>query len=96
MKIVIDIPEKVKEEFDKANKNDINFSFYDYNSVIGKAIRNGTPLSTERTGHWILYEECAIWGRTYKCSECKTMIDIKTNYCPYCGARMVGDNNEID
>lgn len=53
MKIVIDIPEEVKEEFDKANKNDINFSFYDYNSVIGKAIRNGTPLSTERTGHWI-------------------------------------------
>ena len=42
MKIVIDIHEEVKETFDKAD--DINFCFYDYNSVIGKAIRNGTPL----------------------------------------------------
>ena len=42
MKLIIDIPEEVKETFDKAD--DINFCFYDYNSVIGKAIRNGTPL----------------------------------------------------
>ena len=45
MKIVIDIPEEVKETFDKAD--DINFCFYDYNSVIGKAIRNGIPLPKE-------------------------------------------------
>lgn len=42
MKLIIDIPEEVKETFDKADN--INFCFYDYNSVIGKAIRNGTPL----------------------------------------------------
>lgn len=42
MKIVIDIPKEVKEAFDKAD--DINFCFYDYNSMIGKAIQNGTPL----------------------------------------------------
>ena len=44
MKLVIDIPQEVKEAFDKASKDDINFCFYDYNSVIGKAIKNGTPL----------------------------------------------------
>ena len=44
MKLVIDIPQEVKEAFDKANKDDINFCFYDYNSVIGKAIKYGTPL----------------------------------------------------
>lgn len=44
MKIVIDIPEEVKDAFDNASNEDINFSYYDYNSVIGKAIRNGTPL----------------------------------------------------
>lgn len=41
-KYVIDIPEETKQAFD--NADDINFSFYDYNSVIGKAIRNATPL----------------------------------------------------
>ena len=42
MKLIIDIPEDVKETFNETE--DINFSFYDYNSVIGKAIRNGIPL----------------------------------------------------
>lgn len=41
-KYVIDIPEETKQAFD--NADDINFSYYDYNSVIGKAIRNATPL----------------------------------------------------
>ena len=48
MKLVIDIPQKVKEAFDKASKDDINFCFYDYNSVIGKAIKYGTPLDDVR------------------------------------------------
>ena len=41
MKRIIDIPEEVIEAFENG---DINFSYYDYNSVIGKAIRNSTPL----------------------------------------------------
>ena len=48
MKLVIDIPQEVKEAFDKASKDNINFCFYDYNSVIGKAIKNGTPLDDIR------------------------------------------------
>lgn len=44
MKLIIDIPEEVKQAFDNARNEDINFSFYDCNSVIGKAIRNGIPL----------------------------------------------------
>ena len=44
MKFVIDIPDEVKDAFDNASNEDINFSYYDYNSVIGKAIKNGTPL----------------------------------------------------
>jgi len=45
MKLIIDIPKEVKEKFNKTDN--INFCFYDYNSFIGKAIRNGTPLSEE-------------------------------------------------
>lgn len=47
MKLIIEIDEEVKEAFDKAD--DINFCFYDYNSVIGKAIQNGIPLDDIRT-----------------------------------------------
>lgn len=44
MQIVIDIPEEVKEVFDKTKEGDLKGSYYDYNSIIGKAIQNGTPL----------------------------------------------------
>ena len=44
MQVVIDIPEEVKEVFDKAKEDDLKGSYYDYNSIIGKAIQNGTPL----------------------------------------------------
>lgn len=45
MKYIIELPEEVKEIFDNATKDDIYGSYYDYNSVIGNAIKNGTPLS---------------------------------------------------
>ena len=44
MKYIIELPEEVKEKFDNATKDDIYGSYYDYNSVIGNAIKNGTPL----------------------------------------------------
>jgi hypothetical protein len=47
MKIVIDIPEEVKQTFDNAKTGDLYGNYYDYNSLIGKAIRNGTPLPKE-------------------------------------------------
>lgn len=43
MKYIIELPEKVKEKFDNATKEDIYGNYYDYNSVIGNAIKNGTP-----------------------------------------------------
>ena len=66
MKLVIDIPQEVKEAFDKASKDNINFCFYDYNSVIGKAIKNGTPLEDIETlkhrsfieGFYEAYQSC--------------------------------------
>ena len=42
MKRIIDIPEEVIEAFENG---DINFCYYDYNSLIGKAIRNSTPIN---------------------------------------------------
>lgn len=58
MQIVIDIPEEVKEVFDKAKEDDLKGSYYDYNSIIGKAIQNGTPLPK---GHGRLGDLDKIW-----------------------------------
>ena len=49
MKLIIDIPEETKQAFDRANNDDINFCFYDYNSVVGKAIKNGIVLPDNPT-----------------------------------------------
>ena len=43
MKLIIDLPDEVKTLFDNADISDLR-DFYDFNSTIGKAIKNGTPL----------------------------------------------------
>ena len=44
MKLIIDIPEEVKQTFDNAKNEDLYGNYYDRNSLIGKAIQNGIPL----------------------------------------------------
>ena len=44
MQIIIDIPEEVKQTFDNAKNEDLYGNYYDYNSLIGKAIQNGISL----------------------------------------------------
>lgn len=45
-----------------------------------------------KTGHWIDHQK----GRWIyaKCSECETVHDTQTNYCPNCGARMESEDKE--
>lgn len=40
----------------------------------------------EKTGHWIDHQEDR-WIYA-KCSECETVHDTRTNYCPHCGEKM--------
>lgn len=46
----------------------------------------------KKSGTWIDHED----GRWVyaQCSECGTIHDVKTNYCPTCGADMRGTENE--
>lgn len=77
MKLVIDIPEEVKKTFDNASKADIyETPYYDFNSVIGRAIQNGIPLPK---GHGRLIDadkivaeatECMKYPANYKYMEC--------------------------
>ncbi len=44
VELVIKIPEEVKQTFDNAKNEDLYGNYYDYNSLIGKAIQNGIQL----------------------------------------------------
>lgn len=44
-----------------------------------------------RHGHWIGVD----YDTFFECSECKNMTDWQRyKYCPYCGARMDGEQND--
>lgn len=43
-----------------------------------------------KTGHWINHQEDR-WIYA-KCSECGTVHDTRTNYCPNCGAKMESED----
>ena len=47
-----------------------------------------------RHGRWVVID--AEEPRRYGCSECKRLSWHMENYCGNCGARMDGDDNEID
>ena len=44
MKLIIDIPEEVKQAFDCAESNDLKGCYYDHGGVVGNAIKNGVPI----------------------------------------------------
>ena len=50
------------------------------------------PSVTQKSGKWIDYQD----GRWIyaKCSECGTVHDTRSNYCPSCGAKMESEDKE--
>ena len=50
------------------------------------AIKMAINALGEKKGHWIDHQ----MGRWIyaKCSECGTVWDVKSNFCPNCGCRM--------
>lgn len=44
MKLIVDIPEEVKQEFDKTESIALKGAYFDLDGIIGKAIQNGIPL----------------------------------------------------
>ena len=64
-----------------------------FNRVIRKTVEEVKANFSPKTGRWIMKE--GIYGVAY-CSECDFELHINnTNYCPYCGARMVeGEEDE--
>ena len=65
----------------------------DINAISNKLIF-GKGFNENRTGRWTLAE----MGDTdlYECSLCKTRKTYKPPFCPHCGAKMEGEDNEKD
>ena len=95
IKLVIKIPQK--------EYNDTLQGVFSID-VFREAVKNGIPLGealeNQKTGHW---EETTLANgrKGMKCSNCGCEpIEIflygyvYSDYCPYCGAKMEGGNNE--
>ena len=66
MRLIIDIPKEVKQTFDNAKNEDLYGNYYDRNSLIGKAIQNGTPIPDNAT-------MLSVTEWADKCRECGKM-----------------------
>ena len=86
LKPTIGIYEKITVESDTIGKD-----FVEAFKMSVKALEN------QKTGHWETICPITSWQFTrdhYKCSECGTHWEYTFNYCPNCGAKMEGENNE--
>ena len=66
-------------------------------SLVGRIIfmLEGMPAidaQPVRHGCWLFYAQKN--GYLWKCSKCKGNFDQQFSYCPHCGSRMDGENNE--
>lgn len=77
MKYIIELPEEVKEKFDNATKDDIYGSYYDYNSVIGNAIKNGTPLEEIPNPCIECSQNCCVCELNGEKCECQKVYVVK-------------------
>lgn len=50
--------------------------------------------SAQETGTWIDYQK-GKWIYA-QCNKCGTVWDVKSNYCPHCGAKMEGEQDGND
>lgn len=73
IELVIKIDEKVKRAFDYAKSNDFKDGYYDHGGLIGKAIKNGTPLPK---GHGRLIDADAFERRCMFDSSIEDMQDV--------------------
>lgn len=77
MKYIIELSKEVKEKFDNATKDEIYGSYYDYNSVIGNAIKNGTPLEEIPNPCIECSQNCCVCELNGEKCECQKVYVVK-------------------
>ena len=68
-------------------------------SLYLREVLDGIPAADvvgRKTGKWILpNNEVAVYLNEWICSACNNLIDGKHNYCPNCGAQMIGGDEDV-
>ena len=68
-------------------------------SLYLREVLDGIPAADvvgRKTGKWILpNNEVAVYLNEWICSACNNLIDGKHNYCPNCGAQMIGGDDDV-
>ena len=67
--------------------------------LINEYVIKKVPSTEQKRGKWI---KSGRWGRVYKCNRCGNYLDFdgvnvgrgSTNFCPNCGAKMEGADDE--
>ena len=74
---------------DKQQALDVLINSVKVDMMYDLAKENAGEFVQKRTGHWIDHQ---MYRWIYaKCSECETVHDTQTNFCPNCGADMRGE-----
>ena len=100
-KAVLDIVRFANKWLFDARSNNVDTDIA-FDGIISKIYDLPSVTPKEKTGHWIMLNECANSG--YYCSEChKKVIKEgwsgtikKIKYCPNCGAKMVEPQESED
>ena len=85
----------IKDLCDISNNSDMPEDWHRGMSVAISALSRG-PSADRPQGEWIGVEED--WRHQiefWKCSECDFAASSMYNYCPNCGARMKGADDEV-
>lgn len=63
-------------------------------SFVRRLVKGTPTVDSVKHGRWI--EEKFIDGRMAQCSACGGWSTMPSRYCPNCGAKMDGENDETD
>ena len=89
MKIIVDIPEIYRDNYKSVYNGSLKAA-----EILNAIINNGTEVKQSK---WIIYTDCEGKTRTCTCNLCGYETGKHTwenpNYCPDCGAEMVGDTD---
>ena len=80
-----DVLDAIYEKMEKTDKPDVILGLAAAMSTV-KQMQAALVNPAEKVGYWIDHQEDR-WIYA-KCSECETVHDSRTNYCPHCGAKM--------
>lgn len=68
-------------------------------SLYLREVLDGIPAADvveRKTGKWVLpNNEVAVHLNEWICSACNYLIDGKHNFCPNCGAQMIGGDDDV-